>query len=219
MTVPGTPRHPEPPPDRDWTADDVDAHATHLIGKRGPFRPEVRLIECDGGYLVAKDYRPCWAPYRWTAGWWNIRRERQALERLRGLAGVPEFKGVAGRWILLQTYFKGRDLGKAPLSRQSLTYYERLLALVRAIHERGVLHLDLRQRRNILIRPGRQPGVIDFGAALCVRPGSWLHRRLTRVDLSGVLKYKERANPGTLTDEERALLGAVERRRWWWPFG
>lgn len=202
-----------------WTADEVDASATHLLGKRGPFRPEVRLVEGHGETLVSKDYRPCWLPYRWTAGLWNLRRERQALQRLAGLEGVPEYRGTPGGWILLQTYFHGRDLGRTPLSRQDDVYFERLIGLVRAIHDRGVLHLDLRQRRNILHGSGKRPAVIDFGAALCVRPGSRLHRRLSRVDLSGVMKYKQRANPGTLEPDELRLLEEVDRRRWWWPFG
>jgi RIO-like serine/threonine protein kinase len=103
--------------------------------------------------------------------------------------------------------------------RQDATFFDSLHRIVAAMHERGVVHLDLRQRRNILIRPDGTAAVIDFGAALCLRPGSPLLRRLARIDDSGVLKYKQRARPGSLTADEAARLARVERRRALWPFG
>jgi RIO-like serine/threonine protein kinase len=201
------------------TPDDVEARTVAVLGKEGPFRPKVRLLEAGGARLVAKDYRVCWAPYRWTIGAWNLAREEEALRRLSGIDGVPEFRGRVGRWILLMTWFRGRDIGKVRKYRQTPAFYEALAAMVEEMHRRGVVHLDLRQRRNILFRPReRRPAILDFGSALCVRPGGALHRLLVRIDRSGVLKYKDRARPGSLTSEEARSLRRIERRRRWWPF-
>lgn len=203
----------------DWTADVIEARTEAFLGKQGPFRPTVRLLAApDGTKYVAKDYRACTPLYRWTIGAWNLRRERSALGRLAGLDGIPTIEARVGRWILVLTHFEGRDLGKTKKRNQTPAYFDELMALVEAMHARGVVHLDLRQRRNVLVRPGHHPAILDFGSALCVRPGSWLARYLGRIDRSGVLKYKVRANPGALTPDEARTLRKVERRRRLWPF-
>jgi RIO-like serine/threonine protein kinase len=201
-----------------WTTELVESRTQALLGKQGPFRPTVRLLELDGAKFVAKDYRACVAPYRWTVGAWNLRRERSALARLRGLDGVPTIEAKVGRWILVLSHIPGRDIGKIRKAAQTPEFFDALGRLLDEIHARGVVHLDLRQRRNILVRPGWRPAIIDFGGALCLRPGSRLLTKLARIDRSGVLKYKRRANPASITDEEARLLRNVERRRRLWPF-
>lgn len=208
---------PEGEPPR--TVEDVERATVSLLGKQGPFRPTVRLLEHGGAHWVAKDYRACTPLYRWTVGAWNLRRERSALERLRDVEGVPHVEATVGRWIVVLTHFRGRDIGKADKERQDEAFFASLGRIVAQMHERGVVHLDLRQRRNILIRPEGTAAVIDFGAALCLRPGSALLRRLARIDDSGVLKYKRRARPGSLSSEEEDRLERAERRRSLWPFG
>lgn len=204
------------------TLAEVDGTTTQFLGKQGPFRPTVRLLEKDGARLVAKDYRACTPLYRWTVGAWNLAREESALRRLADVEGVPRYVGRVGRWVLLMSWIRGRDIGKVRRFRQTPYFFDRLMEIVERMHERGVVHLDLRQRRNILIRtrPGEEPtpAVLDFGSALCVRPGGLLHRGLTRIDRSGVLKYKRRAQPDSLTHEEARSLRRVERRRKLWPF-
>ena len=202
----------------DWTVDLVETRTVRLLGKQGPFRPAVRLVLPDKTPYVAKDYRACTPLYRWTVGAWNLRRERSALSRLRGLEGVPEVQAFVGRWILVMTHMRGKDLGKAKKQRQTPEFFDELMSLVNEMHARGVFHLDLRQRRNVLVRPGRHPAVLDFGSAVCLRPGSRLAGFLARIDRSGVLKYKRRANPGSLTHAEARALRKVERRRRLWPF-
>jgi len=47
-----------------------------------------------------------------------------------------------------------------------------LAVLVDRIPRRGVAHLDLRKRDNILVAPDGTPSVIDFNASVSFRPGS-----------------------------------------------
>jgi RIO-like serine/threonine protein kinase len=202
----------------DWTLETIERGTVKLLGKQGMFRPTVRLVVPEKTPFVAKDYRACTPLYRWTIGAWNLRRERSALDRLRGVDGIPEIEARVGRWVLVLTHFRGRDLGKTKKRRQTPEFFDELMRLVDTMHARGVVHLDLRQRRNVLVRPGRHPAVIDFGSSLCLSPGSKLLRLLARIDRSGVLKYKQRANPGALTREEARMLRKVERRRSLWPF-
>jgi RIO-like serine/threonine protein kinase len=202
----------------DWTVDAIERGTTRLLGKQGPFRPTVRLVEADGVRFVVKDYRACTALYRWTVGAWNLRRETGALQRLAGLDGVPALEARVGRWIVVMTHLDGRDLGKARKEKQTPAFFDALGALVDAMHARGVVHLDLRQRRNVLVLRGGRPGIVDFGGALRMRPGTRLHALLAEVDRSGVLKYKRRANPDSLTRDEARALRRAGRRRRLWPF-
>jgi len=202
----------------DWTADLVERHTAKLLGKQGRFRPTVRLVVVDGASVVAKDYRACTPLYRWTVGAWNLRRERAALARLAGLDGVPAIVAFVAPWIVVMTHFAGVDLGKARKERQTRAYFDSLAALVAEMHRRGVVHLDLRQRRNVLLTADGRPAVIDFANALCLRPESRLFAFLAEIDRSGVLKYKNRALPGSLTPEEARALDKSEARRRLWPF-
>ncbi len=202
----------------DWTLDLIERSTTRLLGKQGPFRPTVRLVEAEGGLHVAKDYRACTPLYRWTVGKWNLRRETKALTRLAGLDGIPALEARVGRWVIVISHVRGRDVGKTDKARQTPEFFDGLLDLVREMHGRGVVHLDLRQRRNLICRPDGRPAIIDFGSSLCLRPSGRLLRRLARIDVSGVLKYKQRARPGSLSPDEARLLQSVDKRRRLWPF-
>lgn len=220
MPSPSPPAELPPPPDGgSWDESAVERCTVDVLGKQGLFRPTVRLIEAGGVRLVVKDYRPVLAPYRWVVGRWNLAREEDCLRRLGGIDAVPRYFGRIGSWMLVMSWFRGTDLGKAPRALQTPLFFERLLAAVQEMHARGIVHLDLRQRRNILLRGDERPAIIDFGGAMRVRPGGRLHRILAPIDVSGVLKYKRRAQPDAVTDEESRLLQAAAKRRMLWPFG
>jgi hypothetical protein len=106
------------------TVEEVEATTVALLGKQGPFRADVRLLERDGKKWVAKDYRACTPLYRVTVGAWNLRRERGALDRLRDVEGVPHVEAMAGRWILVMSHFPGRDIGKTDRASQSAEFFE-----------------------------------------------------------------------------------------------
>jgi RIO-like serine/threonine protein kinase len=200
------------------TTEEVERATVRLLGKEGSLHARVRLIEVGERRYVAKDYRRTNPLWRWTVGVWSLRRERRALERLGGIDGVPALEARIGRWIIVMTYYRGQDVGRAPLEVQDRSFFDLLLEIVREMHARGVVHLDLRQRRNVIVRPDGRPAIIDFGASLVLSPTGRLIRTLTRVDVSGVLKYKQRARPESLTDAEADMLAREERRRRYWPF-
>jgi hypothetical protein len=89
------------------------------------------------------------------------------------------------------------------------------------MHARGVIHLDLRQRRNILCSPGGQPKVLDFEAALVCDPARVTGRIALhwgrKLDRLAILKHKLRHAPSSLTPHERRLAGFFRVARWAWP--
>ena len=79
-----------------------------------------------------------------------------------------------------------------------------LLARTAVMNQRGVFHLDLRQRQNILLGQGLELSIIDFGAGWAPNPlARWIFGGLlTAVDRSAALKYLARFAPEHLTREE-----------------
>ena len=199
--------------------EDLDRLRERFLGKRAWYRPVVHLLVLPGGErAVVKDFLPCPRLWRTTYGRFVLRREVAAYEALDGVPGVPRFLGRVDADAFAAEWVPGRDLGKCPKGSLGPETFERLAATVAEMHRRGVVHLDLRQRRNVLVDDAGVPRVIDYSSALCLRPGGWRLRRLAAVDESGVLKYKRRFLPDSLTEDERARLRRVERWRRFWPF-
>ena len=55
------------------------------------------------------------------------------------------------------------------------------------MHRRGVAHLDLRHRSNVLVGENGDPILIDFGSAITFHPGGLLGRWLLQPGL-GILE-------------------------------
>ncbi len=202
--------------------EDIAALSTGTLGKRRWYRPVVHLLAGpDGRRIVVKDFLPCPWFWRWTYGRLLTAREARAYGRLAGLEGVPRYAGRIDAYALAVEWVPGKDLGKCPRGSLDGAVFDRLQATVDGMHARGVLHLDLRQRRNVLVEDGRIPRIIDFSSGFTVDPEGTVGRRLLRLlgplDDSGVLKYRNRFLPGSLTEEQRARLARHARwRRWWW---
>jgi len=82
------------------------------------------------------------------------------------------------------------------------------------MHARDVVHLDLRQKKNILVDARQRPWLIDFGAAMRGR----LTAKLRGVDESALLKFKQRNWPHLVTDADREALKSHKFLRKFWIF-
>jgi len=100
--------------------------------------------------------------------------------------------------------------------------FKRLADLVDQIHARGVAHIDLRKRDNILVTQDGRPCIIDFNASFCFDPAGpgarILFPILRRIDDSAVLKWKSRLAPELLTRKEAARHRFMNRLRRLWIF-
>jgi serine/threonine protein kinase len=74
-----------------------------------------------------------------------------------------------------------------------------LEAAVREMHARGVVHLDLRHRSNVLVDARDEPVLIDFASAWLVHSRGRLARAcadwLARLDRRAVEKWRQRIEP------------------------
>ena len=156
-----------------------------------------------------------WVPMRWL-GQFLAARERGFMERLRDVEGVPAGLGAVrtgGRALpnaASRTYVEGHALRHD--ERVGDDFFPRLAAIVAAVHARGMAHVDLHKRENILVDETGGPQLIDFqiswglpagrlGAA-CGRP---LLDLLQRCDRYHLLKHQLRLRPDQVPGGAAAL--------------
>jgi hypothetical protein len=198
----------------------IDAATLRFLRPRSPNRPDLRLLVWGRERAVAKDWRN--APWYLRAHARRcLDREWRALEALAGVAGVPQ-PLVRLPGIIVVSQLAGEPLAHRRLRREGREAFFSALALcIERIHARGVVHLDLRQRRNILCGEDGQPGVLDFEASFVLDPlRAWGRFALfwgRKVDRLAILKHKARYAPRLLAAHERRLARRVRLSRWLWP--
>ncbi len=174
-------------------------------------RPDVLLIEQNSERAVLKDHNACDPLFGFVLGPLLVRREGRALEKLRGIEGIPDLIKRVDRRALLMTYAPALPVKQCHESVDWPVYFSRLSELVQKLHTRGVAHCDLRSPNNMLVDENNNPFVVDFVA--CVFRGAswnplsgWLFNQFCRVDDSAIAKMKRRYAPELLNPEESILL-------------
>ena len=181
----------------------------------------LRVISRDDGQWVVKDFRPRGFVIRNTIGRLFVRREMRALTRLAGLDGVPADAFRIDAHALAYRYIPGIPLTGAPEERKNPLFFAAFERLLAQVHARGIVHLDVRNGRNVLITGDGRATLIDFQSHL----GTWRLPRamrgwLERFDMAGVYKHWERHHPQSLGEARAALLAGMNRwRRLWFLRG
>ncbi len=193
-----------------------------VLRRKGGWSPLIRVVETPRVLAVEKDYSAKPLPIRATVARVLVRREREVLRLLQGLPGIPRLLPSRDPLRIRTEYIPGRPINRIPSHELRPEIFRRLEALVESMHARRVVHLDLRQRKNILIRDDGQPFLLDFANAwrFRLRGGlsGWTYERLVAVDRSALLKYKNRYFPALLTDADRTFLRRHRRLRRLWIF-
>jgi len=137
--------------------------------------------------------------------------EVRNLRRCEGIAAVPRVLARIDPHMYVYEYIEGCSLHeKPPLPAD---FFDRLVAVLRQVHARGLVHFDLHKPGNILIDTEGGPHLIDFQIArhigdrllLSRRLSAGLRRWLQSYDLYHVYKHKRRLQPQLLTDDEKRL--------------
>ena len=179
-----------------------------------PTKAALRVVELSGRRLVVKDVRPLHPWVRALYGRWVLRREERALRWLDGTPGVRRLLARIDEDAIALEHVDGEPLRRQLGAERIARACERLGPRVAELHRRGAVHLDLRQKRNILVDAQGEVFLVDFQSALLFPAGGvggWLLRRLRWVDENAVLKFRARYAPQLLTDAERAR---ARRQRW-----
>ena len=151
-------------------------------GGRG--NADVLLVRHAGKQFVVKDFAPRAWLLRSTFGRWSIGREWRAYRALDGIDAVPRLLGLVDPLALAIEYRPGSLLSRSLAGVLPADFLGELRGAVAAMHARGVVHLDLRHRSNILATPEGHPVLIDFAssAEYDVRDGNCRVRPLERGD-------------------------------------
>ena len=179
----------------------------------------VTKVDVKGRAWTVKDFsaRPWYV--RWFIAPFLLSRELAFLNRLEGIDGIAEAAFRIDRHAIAVSYMPGESIGREVRDRITPEFLEALEALVHAMHERGVVHLDLRGLGNVMIRPDNKPGIIDFQSSLFTDnlPRS-IRKILEDFDVSGVLKKWAKYQPERMGDARRAELGRINKIRRFWIF-
>jgi hypothetical protein len=155
--------------------------------------PDVLLVDADIGPVIVKDFAPRRPIVARSLGRWLLGRETRALEALSDHPGVPRMLGPIDSLAFAIEHRAGVRFSRRRPWTFSSAFGSQLREAVVGLHERGVVHLDLRHRSNIRADLQGRPVLIDFDSAVRFRPGSWAARwvmpLLVRIDLYSVGKW------------------------------
>lgn len=211
-----------PPGVDDLTRAELPSVVTGFIKKGAWNKADILMVELAEGRLAVKDYAAKSLPIRWS-GALQLAREARAYRRLGGVEGVPRFYGALDRHAIIIEYVGGIRLPKYHARHGGVPRVaERVRELLARVHERGIIHGDLRSRDNILVTAGGALHLIDYSSAMVFEPGTWARRvvfpRLRRAEERALLKWKVALVPDQVTPEELALHRRFKRLRRLWPF-
>jgi serine/threonine protein kinase len=178
------------------------------------YQASVHLYATSVGDVVVK------TPHRGgpLSGLWRslLKREQAVYARLDGIPGIPRSFGLVRGERLALEFVDGPSLREheARIADRD-AFFAKLLATVQAMHAAGVAHGDLKRKDNIIVGPGEQPYLIDFGIAVrrSVKSGlfnRWVFARLVQMDLNAWIKLKygrridPQAEPNVLSPDDAA---------------
>ncbi len=184
----------------------------------------VFAVRDDGVACVIKDLAPMRPLLRWLYGRRNLEREARILERLDSFEGAPRLiervsrDAIAIERVPTRYKYLRKKIPRERLPRV-LRAFERTVV---SLHELRVVHLDLRQRKNVLIPDDDRVVLIDFESARDLGR-SWFGRRilfplLSPIDRNAVLKWKVKFTPLEATAEERARVRRYGSWKILWPW-
>jgi len=145
-------------------------------------------------------------------------REVRHYGLLQDLDGVPRLLGRVGKSAFAHSWVEGNDLLDHK-DRLPDDFFDRLAALVEAVHRHGMAYIDMNKPDNVIVAGDGRPVLIDFQISWAPRPSRGplgrLKRRLLAMfqksDLYHVRKLKRLYRPDLMTPEE---LAAGKRRPW-----
>ncbi|MHC4574344.1 MAG: hypothetical protein ACYS76_09470 [Planctomycetota bacterium] len=153
-------------------------------------------------------------PLAWL-GQGLCRHEVSMLQLLSGLTHVPRVLSTYGKTGFTYEYIEGSSLKEQKEIPHH--FFDQLLELLRQIHLRNVVYLDMNKRGNILLGADGQPYLIDFQISLHVGDYFLLSKRLTEylrqtlqwADIYHLFKHKRRLCPRFLWPHEKTLSHEV----------
>jgi RIO-like serine/threonine protein kinase len=183
---------------------------TEMLHKGPAYKADIYTVEVGDEIVVVKDYagKVWWAR---IIGRIEMNHECNAYQWLGPMPGVPKFYGRIDAHAIAIEMIEGTQLVTA---RNRFESCQAHLKSIREIAGRflasGFFHLDLRSRRNVMIRSDGQAMVFDLAGSFWVRPGTWRYRLLrpclARYYWIVLLKWKKLLTLGRSDRDEKTRL-------------
>lgn len=193
----------------DLTYDEAVQKQEKVLIKGRFTKADVFITRSGSSRFVVKDYTRKGFWERNLVGRIVIGREARAYAALAGTEGLPSrFKRLSAFSFAVE-YLEGKDFGDVEPGEIGSPVIGQFERIVRAMHGRGWVHLDLHRRTNILLVGGRIY-VVDLASAL--HPGGvpFIGKFLTRLigiaDTLSLIKMKTIYRPELLSQRERKWL-------------
>jgi predicted Ser/Thr protein kinase len=188
---------------------------TEKVLIKGRFsKADVFITRTEDRRFVVKDYTQKGFWERNLVGRIVIGREARAYAALAGTEGLPSRFKRLSTFSFAVEYLEGKDLGDVEPGEIGPGVLHQFERIVRGMHERGWVHLDLHRRTNILLVDGKIY-IVDLASALHSGRVPFIGKFLTRLigiaDTLSLIKMKTIYGPELLSPQERKWLRVRNR--------
>jgi serine/threonine protein kinase len=184
------------------------------LKKKRLYGPDVSMVSLGETMVVEKTYRNRRLPVR-IVGFLLIFWEKFIYSKLQGIKGIPVLMTSTNNLTLITKFMGGKNLRETDQAPNE-AYFRSLVCLIKQMHSRGVIHLDLRNRRNYGIDDEGNPYLVDFASSLYIPFPPAIRKILSVIDWMGFAKVKQRLAPRLVTKEEERLLNVGNLLSSWW---
>ena len=202
---------------KSFTRKDLEAGEYNTIAKGRWGNADLYQFQKGQKIWVVKDFSSCPPVIKNTWGRLMAKRELMALEKLKGIDGIPADPFLLDGYAVCYQFLPGTTLRETPQELISDDFFFQLEDLVKRMHRQNMVHLDIRNHRNILVTDKGCPALLDFQSSLNLEhtPPA-LHKIMKDIDLSGVYKNWRKKKPASLDSTRLAHLESLNRIRFLW---
>lgn len=150
-----------------------------------------------------------------------LKHEFNAYEKLAGFEGVPECYGLVDNQYLVLQFIEGQPIRHLRPDNEE-HFFKKLFLYIEKMHQRGVAHLDLKRKDNLLVVDGSTPCIIDLGASVIKKTGfhpfnKFSYRLAVKFDYNAWIKHKYHSRLGEISEEDepyfnKTITEIVSRR-------
>jgi RIO-like serine/threonine protein kinase len=200
---------------------DIDAKNIKLLNKGRFANAYVFRYSDNTNDLTIKDFYHCPWPLRITFGRIMAKMEYNTIKRLEDIPGITPEAYLLGKYTVSFSYIKGEPLKEIQKKGILLPkiFFIKMEKMVRKMHRRNLVHLDLRNLGNVICGDDGNPYIIDFQSSLGTK---YIPKKMRKIledsDISGVYKCWKSTCKEELDPEKENILENFNNIRKIWIF-
>lgn len=149
-------------------------------------------------------------PMKWF-GAGMCEREIANLKRVADLKTVPHLLDCYGNCGMVYEYIEGKGLDQP--QQLSEDFFEKLRFLLKELHRRNIIYVDMNKRDNIIVGDDGEPYLIDFQISVHLPSRILISQKLSErllnflktADIYHLYKLKRKIQPEHLTQQEHKI--------------